>query len=370
MKTFGQAVLLLSALASQGCAEVRYREPVLVNEKVIARRHETLVTHDVIANVKQQGTRVEIVAGRSCAVHAYRDVARTVRRERYNANGSGTAKLGIAGGVITAAGGTLVAMPYTHARTDRAVYLGMGIPLAALGTTLMLAAISDAVKASGSQEEVDLAAVDEGTITPNAPCKSLPHAAAGETVVGRVNGREGDALPLGKTDERGRLDLDLAALPPAVLQRAAVPGTMVLTIAGAEIGTVSLREAARAAEEAAWMHADASACEAATAPGACASLSRYLEDFPSGLHAAEAREVVVRGEALIRARAQVAAEEEAHRLKVAERRKAEEARRAAAVEAAAAAARRAAAEQCRRTCRSSCGGAAECVAACVDRSCD
>jgi hypothetical protein len=370
MTTSQRALLLFAALASQGCAVVRLTQPVVVEERTIARRNETVVMPDVRASVKQSGTRVEIVAGRSCALKTYADVRRTLRRERYNAAAGDTFRLGLAGGLMTAGGALLVALPYTGARGSRAMYLGTGIPLGALGVTLSLAAIADVVKSSGSVEEIDVVAVDEGLAAPSAPCRGLPHAADFEAVVGQVTGDEGTSVPLGKTDLRGRLEIDLASLPPSVLRRAAEPPTMIVRVAGAEVGTVDLREAARAAEESAFHRADTAACEKAPAIEGCASVVRYLDEYPDGAHAAFVREALARAQAQIRARAEIAAQEEAARARLAARRMAEESRRAAAIEAAAGAARKEAAKQCRATCRTACGGAPECVAACVERSCE
>ena len=71
------ALLVLAALGSAGCAEIRLRTtPEITRETVLQGRRETEIGPEVTTSVEQAGSRVTLLATRTCSVHAVRDVRR------------------------------------------------------------------------------------------------------------------------------------------------------------------------------------------------------------------------------------------------------------------------------------------------------
>jgi hypothetical protein len=364
------AAILVGALACQGCAEIRVRTtPQILGETLGEPRRETVVGAEVLTQVEQTGSRIEIVASRICADHAMHDVTRKTRRTFYDANARGTRGLGIAGGVIAAAGGFLMALPAMPVQTDHPTDLGFGIPFAILGVTLAAVALSGVLRASATIDEVNMDSVDSGVVDPNVPCGHLRHALVDEPVTGKVAGWQTVAVALGKTDDHGRLAIDLATIPISAVREAPEPKTMTLFIRGTAAGEVSLAEVARVVEEEVWSRLDLAGCAAPARQGACQSVEQFVHDFPEGRHVADARDVLDRGAVVLRKLAAAAALEQAALAQKLARERAVEARKTEAVDAAAAAARHAAAATCRQTCKSICSGGADCAAACVQRTC-
>jgi hypothetical protein len=363
------AGLVVAAFVCSGCSEIRLRSTAdILGETTLRTRRETVVGPETSARVEPAAGKLEVVATRICAEHTMRDVRRLTRRAYYDANARGTRNLGITGGSFAAVGGLLIALPAMPVTTNHRADLGFGIPLAALGVTLAVAALSGVVRASGGQEQVEYTSVDEGVVDARVPCRGPAHPAVYEPVAGKVAGEGTAAVPLGRTDERGRLQLDLGMVPPDVVKAAPEPKTMTLLVHGAEAGEVSLSGAAHAieeralfAEEQAWSSADVARCVAATALG-CLALEKYLEAYPDGHHAAEARDALARGKVALRRREQADAAAAAVQAR-------EDAKQLAAMSTAMAAARRAVAAACRQTCRTSCGGRQECANGCVQRTC-
>ncbi len=189
-------------------------------------------------------------------------------------------------------------------------------------------------------------------------------AATFEPVVGRLAPQGTVPLALGTTDDDGRLEIDLKRLPAAAVKAAPEPKRLILYMRATVVGEVSLVPSAREADDAAWSEAEADGGGCAAPPPArpCWHYHRYLEDFPEGLHAGEARAGIEQHRAL--AKEEATAEEARDHAEVQARL------RAARWEAASTAARAAAAHTCRVTCRARCNGDAACADACTGRICE
>jgi hypothetical protein len=110
----------------------------------------------------------------------------------------------------------------------------------------------------------------------------------------------GNAVANLSTDPEGRLEIDLAETVPFDDSEAAKVATLV--VAGRPVGTIDLapvrdRQRARVAEqqrdeERMWEQSDHERCRKNRGPVACEPVRRFLEAFPSGVHAEEARRLL------------------------------------------------------------------------------
>ncbi len=367
MRLLLPAAAIAAGLACTGCSEIRVRTvPEVVSETSLGTRTETVIGPLVTAKVENDGPVPRLAVTRMCEKHAVRDVSRTVRYARYDANARGTRNLGIAGGALTAAGVLLSALPAMPANTDHTADLGAGIPIAGLGLALAASAIAGAAKATGHEEKEELTTVDLGTVEPAKPCKG---AANGEEVMGQLKGVRSPVLLMGRTDEEGKLALDLARIPARDLAAAPAPKTLSLFVHESLVAELALPDLERAAEEQAWSRADVQGCISAMTDEACRPLEEYASAYPQGHHAGEVSAALDRAAALRRARREA---DTAALLALSERQARSNAavlRRAAILEAASTAARRAAAMTCLLTCRSRCDGR-DCTLSCLSHSCD
>jgi hypothetical protein len=364
MQRTAHALLATAALASAGCAEIRLRTtPHVLDETLLRTRRETVVGPELTADVDQVGTQVTVLASRSCSEHAMRDVRRTLRYGHYDVNAADTRRLGIAGGAIGAAGVLITSLAAIPKKTDVGADLGFGIPTAALGTTLAIAAIIGVARAASHDETVEDKAVDDGAVSAATPC--LRRRPAGDAaVVGQPMGMKTLRVPLGRTGDDGIFHLDLTHLPQAALDTPE-PHQLRLYVDETAVGVVSFAAVANEADDRAYTEAQEEGCLPPYPAAPCWRFHRYLSNFLHGRHVTEARAAIDAFEAHAAENVKAAAA----RAKEEERLVAAEARRRDRASAAGAAARAAAATTCRLTCRSKCQKDAACAAECAAQSC-
>ena len=362
-----------SAASAMGCAEITYGDPEVRDTVVRREAAAVLPGADVRGEVVQAADGVRVSAAQRCELVERRQVERVTTRDKRNEDiGPELALFGL--GSIPASFGVLYLADASSVHdADRNARLynpvgpegaaAAGVVLLILGAAIMAVPAIDTVRSIGSDVQTTTVVENGDVLRPDVPCRGAPAPAAGRAVTGRLPGR---VFSLGSTDGEGRLTIPVERLaPPDVFRAGDVPPSMEIWVGERALGRVDLApvaraqaEAAKRREESAWRSANPEGCRDAAGEDACADVRAFLDAFPDGEHAAEAKALLERAEARERRGAQVAAPTDYAR---AAAQRASEAARAAALKAASA--------TCRKECAASCKKDATCLEACVDEAC-
>lgn len=365
----------------------------VVRTETQARREPSPSVH-----VTQEGTRIRVSAEQLCRPYRLEMIETTSSYSRRSAAPVPMTLAAIAGAAGVTLGSLMAAnvfgFPPESAMSDDALLsmeegLGFGIALIGAGTIAIVVAVAHALGLVGTDDESAQRTVERGPSGEAAPCSPrAPMAGASVMLIGEED------VSLGLLGPSGELSLDAAlAIEPAFVLRHAgqrVPLRVALHPTDASIAMDPFQAQV---DERVWARAETTRCAAAEAPADCRALERYLELFPSGAHAEQARGILEVAQARLAARAQ---QREAERLAAearwraemeaqaraleAERReeeaqweRAERARQAQALErqqaAEAESRRREARAQCERECRSACSGNRQCETSCRAQQC-
>jgi hypothetical protein len=362
------------AILSLGCAEMTYGARTMVDETVLSTRHQVQPSATPRATLTQTGTVIRVTATQVCDLVEVKEIRRTFEQDVENQALIPELALLSVGAVPAGLGVIfLVDSPnvYDNDRNARLYNasgksgaIAAGVVFLAWGVAMMAVPIVDFVRAAGSKEDEETRTEDGQVLRRDVPCETGVSPASARTVSGRV---PGDFFSLGRTDASGVFEADLAsAVPSRVFLSPSPPTGMEVLVDNALVGKVSLEgiremhlKERQRYDTALWSNVDVITCRRGSPDAsACNAVRSYLETFPDGEHAEEARRLLdpnARSSSV-----QVAAAPEDIAKAEADRKKA-----AAAAEAA----RKAAIEACRKKCETSCKKEATCSKICVEEAC-
>lgn len=395
------ALLLVGGCAYQRGGLVRQSDRVLQSQTQARREASPHV------EVRQEGTRIHVLAQEACRPHRVELVETTYSFGRTSAAPTQMTLTALASAAAITVGSLMAANVFdfpAEARVSRAYEgltqeqgMGVGVALIGAGSIGAVVSLVHAFGLLGTDDEQSQRSIDRGPIAEAAPCSP-----ASPVIGASVRLRAGaESQQLGTTGPGGGLSVDASQVlePEFVLRHAG--GQAEVEVAGQPAGeAIAMEPLEGQVEERFWSRAQATRCAAAEVPVDCVGVEGYLRRFPRGTHAEEARTILEGARARLAERARRIEEE---RRAEEERRRAEEERRLAAEEAWRAevererrareaewereqraraleraereraamqeAERRRARAQCERACRSSCAGNAQCESSCRAQQC-
>lgn len=283
----------LPACARVGLSEAR-------NEDVPLKRGRQEVPRETgaVARVTRAGTELTVAVARVCDIRETRTVRRTARRDRVNSTPAVDWVLGGLGVAAMGAGiGVYVDASNVHSRDDTSRQYNpvgpdnarlLGGALVVTGAALASVAVVDVVRTSGEEEDTSVVELPGETIDRGVPCKGRP--LVGVEVALALS--DGKPVVVGRTDETGKLTVKL----DEALQGTALSGAKArVLVGGRRAGDVSLAPLRLALEEAAWKGVYKEGCANPQSLDACKPVEDFLQRYPGGKHAQEAR--VLLGEA-------------------------------------------------------------------------
>lgn len=355
-----------------GCVSIGLGEAVVVEERPLDNRRVVVPTQLASVDVDQEDTTLTITAERVCDIEQKVRVQQTLERERVNLSPGVTWQLAIYGAILAGVGtGVTIdarlnvadsdpeARSYNSIGPDAATAIGAAF--LAAGTPLLVIAVVDAIRATGSESEIAHTERSAGFIERSTRCETrVPMARS--NVMGRTNA--GTPINLGDTDARGVLAIDLADVVSEDVTLREGAKRLALFMGRQPIGSADLkpvasvhREAARVREDQEWAALDVTACEEGSQPD-CQAVEAFLQKHPDGQHAPRARIALKTGR-------------DAMKQREAEARQKQQASAAAAAKAAEEQRKKAeAARVCRQKCASGCKSNQQCTSACVAAQCN
>lgn len=379
MYRFTASVGLCAALAAcaLGCGEVRYGAPDF-QDRILSTTQRRVPGESVRAQAWQQGTELRVHALRHCDLVQWHEIERTTEWESDEDHEVEWIILGVSSVPLTTGIILLADSPavYEEDRNARQYNpngpegaIAGGVILLAAGTILAVVPTVELIRTSGRQQEQSIVHERGRVLRPDVTCDA-DQPAQGALVAARISTlageREQERITLGTTNSQGKLVVDLAqAIPPAAIEGPIAPHSLELWVADRMVGLIDLlpvrrahRQLAEQRDEAAWQQADAASCRERADEQACAAVRAYLERFPTGAHADEAKSLlglVSPGPAA-----------DSPLVKQTDDGKG---RPTGPAGQAAERAREAAKRQCRETCRVSCRGDRACEALCRKEAC-
>jgi hypothetical protein len=249
----------------------------------------------MMAQVTQDDTNINVTASRACVsdIVELQTVERVTTRERRNANPKADWSLVTAGVVSGGVGALMIATPSTFVSSSTApssydqtknTVLGLGVGLAVLGAVLLTVPIVDAARASGSLDATSL--VERREVRQRGiDCGTRP--LVGASVSGAL-GRQ--PIPLGLTGADGRLSVNLTDFLPERTLLLSPPSDSALAISvnGQAISSVRTDSIVRRYEDQAWRSANGGQCKSEPSAATCQQVADFLRRYPHGRHSDEA----------------------------------------------------------------------------------
>lgn len=285
-------VMATSLWMLAGCATIGTR-PIKTEEKLIRESTEEVLADGPgkpIAVV--EGTLLKFRAVGLCQNRSVRHMEHVETRQRFiegaypwYVGGAGAAAL--AAGSIGMVDATNVYSDDTSSRTynstgqDKA-FMANGALLAAgvaAGTLLLV----DMVRASGTEEVLKPREVAADPTGDEFQCAQKVH--AGEPVIALL-GEEHVAL--GTTSSAGILEVDLDEALPATFHGNEIK----LALLGKSVLTLDVTPIQRVREKKIWSELDLAKCRKPTTSHSCAEVEAFLRQFPTGGHSTEAAELL------------------------------------------------------------------------------
>jgi len=275
-----------------GCATVGLSEARNEDVPLERGRQEVPREKGAVARVSQTGTTLIVAVTRVCDVRETRTVRRTARRDRVNSNPTVDWVFGGMGLVAIGAGtGIYLDASNVHPRDDTSRQYNpvgpdsarvLGGALVVTGAALASVAVVDIVRTSGEEQETNVVELPGEIVDRGVPCKSRP--LVGVEVALRLD--EDTRVPIGRTDEVGRLTVKL----DESLEETALSGANArVVVGGRRAGDISLAPLRLALEEAAWKGLYKEGCTNPQSLDACNAVEDFLRRYPDGKHAQEAR---------------------------------------------------------------------------------
>lgn len=288
-----QTLLVVAALPA--CARVGLSEPVTADRQVKTVREEVEGEPGIHPLVKQDGAVVVIRAVKNCNVRETDVVERKTTRTRENetptidwiVGAAGIVAAGVGVGFMVDAGhvypNDMTSRTYNPTGPDKARLYGIG--LIGAGAALMAVPIVDATRASGTVEDTGTVEKSRGLVQRDIPCHDAVHVNA--TVSGLVGDKE---YKLGTTNDHGIARIDLDQALPAGLRM--TDEKLALSVGGFGVGMADLAPVFGARAERAWKGLDTDLCKTPTDGSSCDRVVEFLRQFPRGPHSDEARQLL------------------------------------------------------------------------------
>lgn len=363
--------LCLLLLLCTSCVRIGLGEGVVIAEEPLENKRAQILSKRVRVTVDQDDTTITIVAERVCDVEERARIQTTTERERVNLQPGVTWQLGIYGAILAGVGTGVIVdaqLNVEESELDGQGYnpigptgaTAIGAAFLAAASPMLIIALVDGIRATGTEDEVSEVYQSKGVIEKNTTClKRVPVASA--KIVGET--RKGTKLMLGQTDAEGVLEVELAEAVPEKVTIGEGALSLALFLGKHRFGMADLKPvvamhhmAKRDREDKEWESLDVAACEKGSATE-CHAIEEFLKRNPHSPHAPAGRAALQKGNAVIASR------------QAADKQKRD---RDAAAAAAAAEERRRQAERaraCRARCASGCSGNQQCVNACVAAKC-
>jgi len=280
-------VVVVAAASSFGCAPMSVG-PAVVTDVPLSTGRQSNLTGARQGAIAQEGTRVSARLVEMCDVKQVDTIQRTSIREHKNDAPQNEWWAAIGGTVFVGAGALAVANPGTLQPKDKDVsekeVRGAGYAMLATGAVLLAVPIIDYFRVHRvAEHEVERVDVMGPTLQRNVPCAAAPR---GTEVFARYP--DGRNVRLGSTDAMGRLDADLASATPSDWFFPPNARAALFSDRG-DLGDVSLTQLFVTREAAAWRAAESSSCATSVDEDACSTHAAYAQNYPSGVHVAEAR---------------------------------------------------------------------------------
>lgn len=304
-KTVRLAGTCLAVLAVSACVDIQ-KSQLKTEENIIDRKPKVVNSPRFAADVQIKGSILRVVVTPQCSIVEEETVERTEVSDK-TVNGDARAwmtALSIAGALPLMGGTAMLAdAPNVYSsdlngreynETGQEVVIGLGTALAALGLACVLPPMVNALRAVGSTETKTTAQRLGPVVQERVPCNGVVMPTY--SVVARFS--TGHAVPLGGAQPNNEFDVDLRqALGSTILGMSPQPSKVAIWINDkfqGELPTDAILDAARSdrdtQDEAAWKAAEPSACE--RSPASCTGVQSYLNRFPNGKHAEDARKLL------------------------------------------------------------------------------
>ncbi len=281
------SVVGVSALAFMGCAPMSVGAPVVTD---VPRGSEERARPNgaTDAAITRDGMAIEVQLSDHCDVQRFDRFERTTIREHHNDAPQNDWYAGIGGALIGGAGALAVAEPSRMTPSDGSrsatEVRGGGFALIGLGAALLAVPVIDYVRAHREAEhKVERVEEPGPLVRRDTRCGPPP---GGTEVLARYPGSR--TLSLGRTDARGTIRADLDALtPPDLLFRR--DATVALDGPSGTLGELPLADVYDHRDAAAWRAAEATECSTSVEEQACVAHVTYVARYPDGTHAGQAR---------------------------------------------------------------------------------
>jgi hypothetical protein len=292
------------ALAAVGCGEIN-TTVVDTQEKILSRHQKVQVGSSVRVRSRLDGTTLILQTYQGCDLIEEEEVQRHEETEADEDLTEEFVALGLSTVPLVSGIVMLVDAPNVH-DTDRnareynaigqeGAYIG-GTALTVAGGLIALVPIVELLRVAAAGDETTTTFTRQGNVLQhNVPCDTglRPTSAQVSLVVA------GQTVFNDNTNGNGHLEIDLAASIPRDLAKRAV--SIEVLVAGQVVGELDIapvldaqRELDRKRESETWQQLDREGCRRAPPddPNACAMVESYLAEFPDGLHANEARQLL------------------------------------------------------------------------------
>jgi hypothetical protein len=292
LRRLGLATLVAAALPLWGCAEVALGVPVVTAQPIKTERISVPEANGIVGSVDQDGVQVKVTATRACDVVDQTTALETTTRERHNGGASKDWSLAGAGVLSLGSGAWALvdaSKVYPSDKTSQnynpigpTAATGIGVALIVAGVALLAIPGVDVIRTSGTEVTTAQVTKNSEPLQRGVSCKGMPAAEAPVAVVFS----DADRVAIGKTDDKGELRVDLDR---ALAERRPLPRFLDVLVGDTEIGNVNTSPISRQREEQEWQQLPLAACSSPTTSSSCAPISAFLQIYPDGAHATEAR---------------------------------------------------------------------------------
>lgn len=305
-------LLLLALCVSSllGCADISL-QTVDTQERVLSRSYRVESGPGVRVRSRMDDTTLVLQTTQACQRSSYSEVEITEVREPDEDVTEELIILGLALAPVGTGVGLLVDAPNVHDndRNSReynstgqsGAYAAGGVLVGAGGLIALWPIIELFRIAAAGEETTRTTERRDEVVDPNVRCAgpSRPKSVAVQLRVG------GQTIYSGRTQSNGLFQLDLTTLPTNKLRSAI---SLEVLVAGQTVGEIDLlpvlerqEEKLREADEELWQRVSQAPCErigggpgGGADDGGCRSRRLYLQRFPNGLHAQQARDDLTR----------------------------------------------------------------------------
>jgi len=171
----------------------------------------------------------------------------------------------------------------TYNPTGPGKALGYGIATTGAGVALLSIPIVDLVRARRVDVHTGNVTLNGSVIKSSVPCSSQP--VPNENVYLRI---AGNPVNVGRTNSQGQAGVDVLAALRVDLSPQLLQGQVPVLVGTEQVGLFDLRAIHDAREAKAWASVDVASCRAPTAPNSCDSVAAFARSWIQGRYITEA----------------------------------------------------------------------------------